>query len=135
MLLWPYPFKFSRSFLHQISPLFHRLYFFLLILKLYLVSNLILHSILGNDLTIDWIPQTKSQEIIFMSFNFTTHIQVVLRPYLTNISPILFFLYYPSSSLLTLCIILSYPASSPDLRNSPILQLILHTTDRFIILK
>lgn len=45
-----------------------KLYVYMLNLKICLVSNLILHPNLGNDITTDQILQTVSQEIILDSF-------------------------------------------------------------------
>lgn len=64
-------------------------WYFVLNVKICLVSNVILHPILGNDITIDWIPQTLSPGINLDSFQLL-HSYLVVRPCLFYNSPIYF---------------------------------------------
>lgn len=101
MLLYLYPLTFLRSLVHWVSPLVHRLNF-LLNLKIYLVSNLILHPILGNDITIDWIPHITSQEIILDGFQFYHSYPELWAPTLEVTLPYISLHYQsPSSRLCT----------------------------------
>lgn len=62
---------------------------FVLNVKICLVSNVILHPILGNDITIDWITQTLSPGIILDSLQFH-HSHLVVRSSLLHNSLIYF---------------------------------------------
>lgn len=128
---WPYksvppgclnPMNLYLYFLYVSKILFHwRFLFdrlsFVLNVKICPVANLILHPILGNDITIDWIPQTMSPDIILDSLQFH-HSHRVLRPSLLHNGPISFsFLalswFVSSNSVWSLSSWESWPQDNP----------------------